>query len=111
MFRNLSGRGCCCIASTLRFFCFPGGIPRPNYTCRTAFCCVFEANSVRNIVHWSQEGVSDWDSEDRPPNHCFVDVDSPGKEYVGDETGVSNAFQDNIIVVLSGLHLCYLFAR
>lgn len=66
---------------------------------------------MRGWVHGSHEGVSSWDGEEGPPDHGLVDVDPPGEDDVGDEAGVAEALEDDIVVVLPGWGWRYLLAR
>ena len=44
---------------------------------------------MRLDLQGTDEKVADWDGEERPPYHGFVDVDAPREDGIGDEEGVA----------------------
>lgn len=62
-------------------------------------------------VHRADKWVAHWNDSKRPVDHSFIDIDAPREDHVGKEDGITQAFEDDIVVVLSVWELFYLFAR
>lgn len=66
---------------------------------------------MSGYLHGSNDGVAQGDGEDRPPNHGFIDVYSPGHQDVADHEGIPSTFESDVVVEFSELEGAYLLAR
>ena len=106
-FKSLHNSRCGCIPWGPRYAWGPSDTPLPNYTYQTTFYCASETIYILVRVHWSHEGIAHRDGEDRPVDHTFVNEDSPGQKDVSNKEWISQTFKNNIVVVLTALHVLY----
>lgn len=66
---------------------------------------------MSSFVHGSNNGITERNGQNGPPDHRLIDVDSPGNEYVGDHKGITSTLEPHVVVVFSALRRTYLLAR
>jgi len=81
-FRNLQYWGCDCTEARLNCVWVRDGIVLLNYTCQRSSCCASAIDYLRWRVHGVDERITDWNGQQRPPNHCFIDVNSPAHQQI-----------------------------
>jgi hypothetical protein len=56
---------------------------------------------MKRDIQRVEVGVGQGNGSERPPNHCLIDVDSPGEQKICEHDRVSETLEDDIVVVLS----------